>query len=243
MKICVAQTRPHKSEVLKNIEGHNKLIELALPYDVDVIIFPELSVTGYEPEIATELATNQDDDIFDHFQNTSDKYGITIGVGMPTKDEKGTSISMILFQPQHVRKTYHKKYIHADEEAHFVSNTNFTGLIGPEHNIAPAICYELSVPEHSEAAAAAGASYYVASAVKSQTSLEKSYQSLADIAKKYGMVTMISNCVGMTGEYECPGGSAVWNRDGILLASLNAHQEGILIYNNVEDQISVNYLS
>ncbi len=243
MKICVVQTRPHKGEVLKNIECHNHLIELALPYDVDVIIFPELSVTGYEPELAGDLATNQDDDILDHFQLTSDKYGVTIGVGLPTNNENGVSISMILFQPQHVRQTYHKKYIHKDEEIHFVGNEKFTGLIGPEQNIALAICYEISVPEHSEEAASKGASYYVASAVKSKASLERSHQTLSDIAKKYSMITFLSNCVGRTGEFDCPGGSAVWDRDGALLGCLNDNEEGILILDTTDNQIFTKYIS
>jgi predicted amidohydrolase len=32
----------------------------------------------------------------------------------------------------------------------FISGKNSTGLIGNKTNIALAICYELSVPEHSE---------------------------------------------------------------------------------------------
>ncbi len=52
MKICVAQTRPVKGDIQGNIENHIKLIDLAVLNGADTIIFPELSITGYEPELA-----------------------------------------------------------------------------------------------------------------------------------------------------------------------------------------------
>ena len=52
MKICAAQTRPVKGNIQQNIENHKKLINLAVVNGADIIIFPELSITGYEPELA-----------------------------------------------------------------------------------------------------------------------------------------------------------------------------------------------
>ena len=49
MKICVAQTRPLKGDIKGNIENHKKLIASAVSHQADLIIFPELSLTGYEP--------------------------------------------------------------------------------------------------------------------------------------------------------------------------------------------------
>ena len=46
MKICVAQTKPVKGDVQKNIENHKKLINLAIADEANMIIFPELSITG-----------------------------------------------------------------------------------------------------------------------------------------------------------------------------------------------------
>ena len=68
MKICVAQTRPIKGDIQSNIDNHKKLIDLAVSYGADTVIFPELSLTGYEPELSKKLATNKDDSRFDDFQ-------------------------------------------------------------------------------------------------------------------------------------------------------------------------------
>ena len=119
MKICVAQTRPIKGDILANIDHHKKLITLALSNGADTIIFPELSITGYEPELARELATDQNDSRFDVFQEISNDRRINIGIGVPTKNNTGNCISLVLFQPHKPRETHSKKYLHPDEVRFF----------------------------------------------------------------------------------------------------------------------------
>ena len=229
MKICVAQTRPVKGDIQSNIDNHKKLIGLAVSTGADIIIFPELSLTGYEPELSRELATDQDDSRFDDFQKISDTKQITIGVGVPTKNNTGTCISMVLFQPHETRQTYSKKFLHADEEEFFISGQSFTGLIGKQANIALAICYELSVPEHSENAFRSGAEIYIASVAKSAIGVEKASKSLADIAHKYSMTVLMSNCVGYCDNFESAGKTSIWNKKGLLVGQLNDTNEGIIM--------------
>lgn len=229
MKICVAQTRPIKGDIQRNIDNHKKLIDLAISYSADTVIFPELSLTGYEPELSKELATSQDDSRFDDFQKISDTKRLTIGVGVPTKKNTGICISMVLFQPHKARQTYSKKYLHPDEEEFFISGQSSTGLIGNKTNIALAICYELSVPEHSENAFKSGAEVYIASAVKSVNGVDKAIKRLSDIGNKYSMTVLMSNCVGQSGGYECAGKTSIWNSKGLLVGQLNNTNEGIII--------------
>ncbi len=61
MKICVAQTRPIIGDIQRNIERHKNFIALAGSYGADTVIFPELSLTGYEPTLAEALATQPAD--------------------------------------------------------------------------------------------------------------------------------------------------------------------------------------
>jgi predicted amidohydrolase len=242
MKICMAQTRPVKGDIEKNIDRHKQFIELALANGADMVIFPELSITGYEPELAKELATTQDDSRFDDFQSLADSRHITIGVGVPTKTPAGICISMVLFQPHKARQTYCKKYIHADEEAFFVSGQSFTGLLGEQTNIGLAICYEISVPQHSEDAFRSGAEIYIASVVKTASQATAAIETLSDIASKYSMTVFMSNCVGLTGGYACGGRSSIWNRQGSLLGQLDDSSEGIIILDTeTRELIEKNY--
>lgn len=230
MKICVVQTRPIKGDIQSNIDNHKKLIDLAVSNGADTVIFPELSLTGYEPELSKELATNQDDTRFDDFQKISNTKQITIGVGVPTKNNTGICISMILFQPHKARQTYSKKYLHPDEEEFFISGQSFTGLKINKTNIALAICYELSVSEHSEKAFKSGAKIYIASVAKFVNGVDKAIKRLADIANKYSMTVLMSNCVGQSDGQECAGKTSIWNNKGLLVRQLNDTDEGIIIF-------------
>src|SRR4051794_39123616 len=116
MRIAVAQIRPVKGDIQSNIANHKELIDVAAANEADIIIFPELSLTGYEPELSKELATSASDVRFDDFGKMSEENQITIGVGAPLKSNTGVCISTILFQPGKTRSIYSKKYLHADEE-------------------------------------------------------------------------------------------------------------------------------
>jgi predicted amidohydrolase len=229
MRICVAQTRPVKGDIQSNIDDHKKLIDLAISNGADIIIFPELSLTGYEPKLSKELATNRDDSRFDDFQKIADTKQIAIGVGVPTKDSPGICISMVIFQPHKARQTYSKKYLHPDEEEFFMSGQSLTGLKVNKANIALAICYELSVPEHAENAFKSGAEIYIASVAKFVNGIDKAIDSLSEIANRYSMTVLMSNCVGQSDGYECAGKTSIWNNKGLLVGQLNDKTEGILI--------------
>jgi predicted amidohydrolase len=230
MKICVAQTRAIKGDIQSNIDNHKKLIDLAISNGANIVIFPELSLTGYEPTLSKELATNQDDSRFDDFQKISNTKQITIGVGVPTKNNSGICISMVLFQPHQARQTYSKKYLHLDEEEFFVSGQSFTGLKVNKTNIALAICYEISVPEHSEKAFKSGAEIYIASVAKFVNGVDKAIRRLSAIANKYAMTVLMSNCVGQSDGYECAGKTSIWNNKGLLVGQLNDTNEGTIIF-------------
>ena len=211
---------------------HKQFVHLAIAKGADIIIFPELSLTGYEPTLAKNLAVDHEDRCFADFQTISDTNQVTIGVGVPTKSNGGICISMLLFQPHLKRKTYTKQYLHADEEPFFVSGQNIPCLTVDNTNIAIAICYELSVPNHAQTAYESGAEIYIASVAKSATGVEQAAKRLADIAKNYAMPVLMSNCIGPSEGFESAGQTAVWNHNGILLRRLDSKNEGIIIYNN-----------
>ncbi len=229
MKIAVAQIRSIKGDIQKNIVTHIQLINLAVSANAGIIIFPELSLTGYEPSLANELATTSEDIRFDEFQNLSDTNNIIIGAGSPTRTNKGTCISLVLFHPHQSRQHYSKQYLHPDEESFFVPGQGFTGKINNDSKIALGICYEISVPEHAQQAFNNGANIYMASVAKTEKGVVKAIEGLSAIAKKYSMTVFMSNCIGLADGEECPGKSSIWNKDGILIAQIKGEQEGILL--------------
>lgn len=238
MKICISQTKPIKGDVSANIEAHIKFIELALTLNANAIFFPELSLTGYEPELAKKLATNQNDKRLNVFQEASDKNNIVIGLGLPTETGTNIRISMVIFEPNNPRQTYSKQQIHSDEFSYFENGVGQVIIKSNDKNIAPAICYESIQPTHSENAFKLGADVYLASVAKSENGIEKAFEHFPAVAKQYAMPVLMSNCIGFCDNFLSVGNSAVWTKEGELVGQLDDRTEGILIF-DTETEIIV----
>lgn len=232
MRLCAAQTRPVKGDIPANIEGHLRLLDLAIENQADVVVFPELSLTGYEPELAQELATHPDDTRLDVFQAFSDAHTVTIGVGLPTASTVGIRISLVQFHPHSPRQTYSKSYLHEDEIPFFIPGRrpNPSAFIAQNPKTALAICYELSVPDHARTASQLGAEVYLVSAVKDIDATEAAIEQLTAIAGTYRMQVLFANSVGQSGGYACGGKSSAWNAKGQRVGQLNDTAEGIVLY-------------
>ncbi|POY37361.1 carbon-nitrogen hydrolase family protein [Solitalea longa] len=231
MRISIVQTKPLKGTIDQNLRSHVKFIEAAVNKNVDLIVFPELSLTGYEPELAQELATTASDSRLDVLQQLSDKHSISIWVGLPTRNNNQLFISMIIIQPNQNKITYSKQYLFPPEREIFTSGNNpLVFHFDNEHIVAPAICFELSNPEHHEYAAEQKATIYIASVLNSVTGVDADIEKLSAIAKKYKMTVFMANYVGQSGGYECAGRSSVWDQQGQLIAQLDGVTEGQLIY-------------
>lgn len=237
MKISIAQTRSIKGNISANIDAHKEIIELAVSYKVDSLFFPELSLTGYEPALARELATNENSDQFEEFQEISDKNKITIGVGVPTKTNNAIRISMMIFQPNVSRQTYSKQLLHTDEFPYFVSGKKQTILIVDNKKIAPAICYESLHPDHSDHAKKLGAEIYIASVAKSQNEINNALTYYSEVAKKLSITVLMSNCIGYCDNFESAVQSAIWSNRGELAGQLDNTLEGLLIFDTETEEV------
>ncbi len=74
-----------------------------------------------------------------------------------------------------------------------------------------------------------GAEIYTVSAVKSVEGVDKAIERLSEVATKYSMTVLLSNCVGTSGGIECGGKTSVWNKEGLLAGQLNDTDERIII--------------
>jgi predicted amidohydrolase len=239
MKVCIAQTKSEKGNIRRNIESHLEFIERAIKLKADLIIFPELSITNYEPDLAKELATDTKSNIFDPFQELSNRNEIAIGIGMPTKAIEGINISMLIFQPKKERTTYAKQILHSDELPYFVSGKNQTFLTIDGVKIAIGICYETLQREHFLHAKNQGADIYIASVAKPKGGIEKAYQYFPPIAKEFKTPILMSNCVGYCDNFMSAGQSTVWNKKGELIEQLDAANQGLIIFDTNTEQTEI----
>lgn len=230
MKLCAAQIKPVTGSIEKNIDLHKKWIEKAISESADLIIFPELSLTGYEPQLADKLAVDSGDSRLDEFQVVSNAHDIIIGVGIPTRDAIGNHISMIFFQPQRPWAIYSKQILHADEQPYFKEGNEQLILEVKNKKPAPAICYESLQIDHIEKAKKLGADIYLASVAKSLVGIEKAYKHYPGVAHKFSMPVLLSNSIGFCDNFVSAGQSAIWNEKGELVSKLERDNEGLLLY-------------
>lgn len=240
MKVSVAQVRPIKGDIQRNMETHLMWIDRAVSKGAGLIVFPELSITGYEPTLASSLATTAEDKRFDLFQQISDACGIIIGIGVPLNQSIGISISMLLFSPKQSRQVYSKIYLHPDEQPYFVSHEGIRTLELGGKRFAFSICYELSVPEHEDFVRQHGADFYVSSVAKSVNGVDTALIRLSEIAQRNSMPVLMANCIGHCDDFDCGGKSSIIDNSGKILEQLDANTEGILIYDyNTNEVVKV----
>lgn len=239
MKICAAQIKPLRGDVPGNLSLHLQYINQAADAGVELIFFPELSLTGYEPELAGQLAMSVDDERLDVLQQVSDARKIIIGAGLPTAGGKGVCITMIWFQPDVPRTAYSKQYLHEDELPYFVPGS---GQVFLEHSgitLAPAICYESLLPHHAAAASAGGAHIYLASVAKNAKGVEKALKHYPAIAAQYKMPVIMANCFGFCDNFESTGNTAVWDSKGVLLKVLDDGVPGLVIFDTETEKAMI----
>ena len=237
MRIGIGQTNPQKGDIEKNIVQHIKLLNIAIHRNADLMIFPELSLTGYEPELAEDLATTSDDKRLDVFQEICDLNKIVIGVGLPTKENDNLFISMIIFQPKKERVTYSKQYLYPTQVCHFTPGQKQIYLNIGDSIIAPAICYDLSNPEHSKKAYEDNANIYIASVLSDVDDIDSDIKKLSAIACKYEMIVFMANFIGQSGGFECAGKTSIWNKEGNIVGQLNDKNEGLLVFDTATYEV------
>ncbi|EDP70557.1 carbon-nitrogen hydrolase family protein [Flavobacteriales bacterium ALC-1] len=230
MKICIAQTKSQKGNVQKNIKNHIQFVERAVKLKSDLIVFPELSLTSYEPQLVNELAIDADNNIFNPFQKLSDENQITISVGMPTIIANDIYISMLIFQPYKEREVYSKQILHTDEVPYFNCGTHQTVIDVKGYKIAFGICYESLQREHFLNTIENNAEIYIASVAKPREGITKAYKHFPAISREFKTPILISNAIGHCDNFMSVGQSAAWNKDGKLIAQLDTKNEGLLIY-------------
>ena len=230
MRICIAQTIPVIGDIDQNIAKHLQFINSVKQHEVDCIIFPELSLTGYEPTLADALPLEVNDKRMDSFQKSSDENHVIIGVGIPVKHFPLPQIGMVVFNPQKAREYYIKEFLHNDEWTYFNAGRGSIRYLGSESRVALAICYEISVQTHAQSAYKQGAGIYLASVAKFTDGIHISETRLAEIAVSHNMTVMMSNSAGTADGATCAGRSGIWNNTGELVAQLDDRSEGFIVH-------------
>ncbi len=234
MKICTTQLESEIGNIESNILKHKKLINIAIKNEVKLIIFPELSITGYDHKSAKKLATTIDDKRFEIFQSLSDINDITIAIGVPTLNSFGINISTILFLPNKKRVLYSKIMLHDSEKSTFVEGNEFITFNIENKCFSLAICYESLQEAHIKKSKELGANIYLASVANSQNGVLEANRVYFELARKYSIIILMSNCLGNG----AVGQSSIWNEEGKQVSKLDTNKDSLLIFDINNTQLN-----
>lgn len=229
MKLCAVQLASLKGDLPGNLQRHLVCIEQAAALGAELVVFPELSLTGYEPSVARQAALPVTSARLDPLQAACDRLGITVAVGLPLPTPDGIRIGMPIFCPEAPRQVYAKQRLHDDELPYFTPGNQALLLEVGEHRVAPAICYESMFLAHAAVARERGADLYLVSVAKTAKGIREGYAHYPEVARELGMPVLMANCVGPADTFIGAGGSAAWDSQGHLLASLDDHSEGLIV--------------
>lgn len=227
--IVAAQSAGVRGDLEENIARHLRLIRAAASFGADLIVFPELSLTGYELDLARELQLEPEDPRLEPLRGAARKYDLHVLVGGPWRSglEKPW-LGAFLISPER-SVAYAKIHVHESEDEYFAAGEDgcVVSIRGVRAGIA--ICADTNFPAHAADAAANGADIYVASVMKTEEKYPGHADKLKDYALRHGMAVLTANYAGCTGNRTSAGKSAIWNERGELIAQARATGEALVI--------------
>ncbi|WP_433385523.1 carbon-nitrogen hydrolase family protein [Micromonospora sp. KLBMP9576] len=212
--IAVAQPRITAYDVVANALAHADAVRAA---HARVVVFPELSLTGYE---LTAPAITAGDPRLAPLVAACAETGSTALVGAPVEDEAGREhIAMLAVDDAGARVVYRKVHVHRSEER-FSPGAGPVVLQVDGWRLGLAICRDTRFAAHDAATAALGMDVYVAAVVDHARDAHVPAERARRVGAARGVWVATASFAGPTGEgfARTAGHSAVWAPDGAILA-------------------------
>ncbi len=230
LTLAAAQTASVPGDVPANLEGHLRFCDIAAEHGVRLLVFPELSLTGYEPTLARANALTTDDPVLHPLRLVAETARMTVVAGAPVMgagDE--LHLAALVFRPDGSVHTYAKEHLHAGEERFFVRGRGGLTLPVADATVALAICADTTHPEHPASAAARGATVYAAGVLITEDGYACDTAQMEQYAREHRMAVLMANHGAPTGGWVPAGKSAIWSEDGGLVAASPGTDEALVI--------------
>lgn len=232
--LAVAQTAPFAGDLSRNVARHVEFATAAARHGAGLVVFPELSLTGYEPELAAELAMSLDSPALRPLIDTA-AAGITIVAGAPIASATAQPFLAALIFTPHGRQIYRKRFLHGEENDVFSPGEDVVLTSAAAQRVGIAICADIHEPRHDQDIAGAGATVYAAGVAIKQQSLLRAHQEMSRMASRHSFVTLMANYCAPSGGYDIRGGSGIWNAQGRCLQLATEPREQLLIATENDD--------
>jgi predicted amidohydrolase len=215
---AAAQVVARPGRLAESTEAHLGLATAAAAAGASLVIFPELSLTGYSTSLTLRDALEPEDAALDPLAELARRHRVAIVVGAPLASPRGVLIGSITFEADGSRGKYSKRYLHHSESPAFAAGDGGELLRASGRSVGLAICAEVNHPAHFPDTIARGAQVYAASCFLSPGGYAKDARRLATCTGLHGVPALMANFADSP-ELESAGGSAAWDDEGRLLAA------------------------
>ncbi|MBC7454146.1 MAG: carbon-nitrogen hydrolase family protein [Massilia sp.] len=231
LRIAAAQSKSVAGDVTANVGRHCAFIDVAATVGTQLLVFPELSLTGYDLRGLANNAIAIDDARLDPLRERAARFGMTIVAGAPLANKAGLPfIGALIFHADGRTCAYRKHFLHDGEESAATARTAISKIIDVRGvPVALAICADTAQRQHPHAAAVAGATLYVAGSVITPNGYEKEAAMLSGYAKLFQLGILLANHAFDTGGVACAGRSAFWLPGGQLLIEATGQGELLVL--------------
>jgi predicted amidohydrolase len=215
LTVAVAQPQCVSYDVAANAEAHAVAVRSAA---ARVVVFPELSLTGYELDAPT--ITNDDSRLAPIVEACAHAGSLAL-VGAPVDGDAGAAhIAMLAIDGAGTTVAYRKMWLGGAEPDHFAPGSEPTVLDVDGWRLGLAICKDTGNPQHASDTAALAIDVYVAGVLESADDAAVLDERAHRITSDHQVWVAVASFAGSTGGgfEEAAGRSAIWMPDGTVIS-------------------------
>ena len=215
LTVAVAQPECVPYDVAANAAAHADVVRST---GARVVVFPELSLTGYELD-APVLAP--DDPRLAPFVEACAQTGSIALAGAPVAGDAGAAhIGVLAVGARGAGVAYRKMWLGDEERTRFAPGGAPAVLEVDGWRLGLAVCKDTGAARHASDTAALGIDAYVAGVLEHARDAAVQDERARRVIAEHGVWVAVASFAGATGGgfAQAAGGSAIWSPDGELVA-------------------------
>ncbi|MEM3463911.1 MAG: carbon-nitrogen hydrolase family protein [Candidatus Bathyarchaeia archaeon] len=237
LKVALAQMSCKRADKEENLRKMEKFVLQASEQNVKLVIFPELSLTGYVVrDQIYELAEPVPGPSVKAVEKIAKKASVYVVFGLPEKSGKTQATlynTAVLVGPEGYVGKYRKMYLptHSvfEEKRYFRPGYQAAAFNTEIGSIGLIICYDIFFPEVSRLARLKGAQLIVC--ISASPAIRKSYFETLTVARALENTAFLAyvNLVGIENGLQFWGGSRMVGPSGKVIAQAKYDEEDLVI--------------
>ncbi|MEU6892030.1 carbon-nitrogen hydrolase family protein [Streptomyces sp. NPDC046557] len=221
MKIAAAQLTCVPADVTANVAAAVELAAAAREQGAELVVFPELTLTGYELDaLASDPGlwlTDAEDPRLDPLRSTG--IATAVNVALRTTGPRPVLATLVHDATGAHVTTYAKQHLYRHEHDAFAAGAADGRFALGGIRFCIGVCYDNHFPDLAARGAADGCRVHLASSLYGTgDGIRERATVYPGIARDHGLYVVLANHVGPAGPWTGCGGAAVWAPDGTLLA-------------------------